>query len=225
MTHALLTGRGRAYVVGDIAHFDAAVVAPDYGADEPQAWGKPEAIWRIASELTGWTAIEVPSEVAPPLARIIERGMGRSVNLVDDLFFITDTPPPRVEHASVRMLTIDDVDLLASAPPALSGGDVASARRMLSEGFYAAAVVDGRIVGRVEAYARTPRYANLGAIVLPEFRRQGIALAAASLVTRAVLAAGETPVWSTGANNVASQQVATKLGFREVARGTYVVLG
>ena len=68
------------------------------------------------------------------------------------------------------------------------------------------------------------RYANLGAYVLEEFRGQGLATAAAALVTREVLARGETPVWSTCETNTASQDVARKLGFRQVARATYVVL-
>jgi RimJ/RimL family protein N-acetyltransferase len=224
MTHALHTGRGRAYAIGEIEHFAAAVVAPDYCPDEPQAWGDPEAIWRIVSQLSGWTAIEVPSGIAPPLAKLVGEGMRREVKLVDDLFYAADAPPPPYQHPAVRMLTIDDVDLLVSAPRELSGGNTEYARRMLSEGFYAAAIVDGRIVGRVEAFCRTPRYANLGAIVLPEFRRQGIAVAAAALVTMAVIESGQTAVWSTGEPNLASQGVAKRLGYRQIGRGTYVVL-
>jgi RimJ/RimL family protein N-acetyltransferase len=230
MTHALLTGRGRAYVIGDIENFDAALVAPDYCADEPQAWGTPDAIWQILAQLNGWTAIEVPREIAPALAGLVTRHSGRPTKLVDDIFFVTDTPPPPAdlafEHPAVRLLTLDDLDLLAAAPQKLSGGDVALARRMLSEAIYAAAIVDGRIVARVEAYARSPRYANLGAYVLAEFRRRGFATACAALVTRAVLAAGQTAVWSTGESNPPSQAVARKLGFRELPRtSTYVIRG
>lgn len=121
--HALRTGRGRAFAIGDPRDFDAAVVAPDYCPDEPQAWGDPDGIRRILSQLSGWTAVEVPR-----------------------------------------------------------------------------------------------------AYVLEEFRGRGLATAAAALVTRAVLAAGQTAVWSTGATNVASQSVARKLGSREVARTSYVVV-
>ena len=97
---------------------------------------------------------------------------------------------------------------------------------MLTEAVYAAAVIDGRIVARVEAYARSPRYANLGAYVLEEFRHQGLATACAALVTRAVVASGQTAVWSTGETNPASQAVARKLGYRELPRTcTYVVPG
>jgi len=227
MIHALLTGRTRAYVVGDIENFDAALVAPDYCANEPQAWGKPEQVWHILAQLSGWTAVEVPREIASPLAKLVTQRTGRATKLVDDIFFVTDAPPPAgrpFEHPSVRILTLDDLDLLVAAPHKLSGGDVTLARRMLTEAVYAAAVIDGRIVARVEAYARSPRYANLGAYVLEEYRRRGLATACAALVTRAVLAAGQTAVWSTGETNPASQSVARKLGYRELPRtSTYVV--
>ena len=103
-------------------------------------------------------------------------------------------------------------------------GDVVPPQRMPTESIYAAAVIDGRLVARAEAYGRAPRYANLGAYVLAAFRRRGLATACAALVTRAVLAAGQTPVWSTGETNLASQGVARKLGYREIAGMTYVVL-
>jgi GNAT superfamily N-acetyltransferase len=228
MIHALLTGRGRAYVIGDVENFDAALVAPDYCADEPQAWGKPESIWQILAQVPGWTAVEVPREVAPPLAQLVTRHTSRATKLVDDIFFVAEASPPAgppFEHPSVRILTLDDLDLLVAAPHKLSGGDVALARRMLTEAIYAAAVVDGRIVARVEAYARSPRYANLGAYVLEDFRGRGLATACAALVARAVLAAGQTAVWSTGETNPASQAVARKLGYQELPRtSTYVVL-
>ena len=225
MTHALLTGRGRAYVVGDAGKFDAAVVAPDYCADEPQAWGEPGAIWRILSELTGWTAVEVPCEIAPALAKLVSEGLGRRTKLVDDLFFACDAPPPSgMSDPTVRLLTIDDLSLLVASPRELSGGKPDYARLMLTEGVYAAAIVDGRIVARVEAYCRTPRFANLGAYVLNEFRGRGLAAVAGMLVTSAVLASGQTPIWSTSEDNLASQAVARKLGFRKIARATYVVL-
>jgi hypothetical protein len=225
MTHALLTGRGRAYVVGDARNFEAAVVAPNYCPDEPQAWGEPNAIWRILSELDGWTAVEVPCEVAPPLAKRVAEGRGRKIKLVDDLFFAGHAPPPsRANDSAVRLLTIDDLPMLVAAPRELSGGKENYARLMLTEGIYAAAIVDGRIVARVEAYCRTPRYANLGAYVLKEFRGRGFATAAGSLVTSAVRASGQTPVWSTSEDNLASQAVARKIGLRDIARATYVVL-
>jgi hypothetical protein len=224
MTHALLTGRGRAYLAGELPNFAAAMVFPDYCPDEPQAWGDPEAIWQIASQLKGWTAIEVPCAVAPPLAEIVRTATGHDVKLVDDLFFALNRPPARFEHPAVRMLGLADADLLTAAPRDLSGGDAERSRRMLTEGFYAAAVIDGQIVGRVEAYCRTPRYANLGAVTLAPYRRQGISAAAASIVAAAVLESGQIPLWSTGEPNLASQAVARKLGFEEIARATYVVL-
>src|SRR5207248_2429310 len=59
----------------------------------------------------------------------------------------------------VRLLGEKDLDLLLQAPREVSGGPQ-NARRMLGESIIAGAVIDGRIVGRVEAYCRTALHAN-----------------------------------------------------------------
>ena len=53
---------------------------------------------------------------------------------------------------------------------------------------------------------------------------QAFATAAAALVCAAIQAGGRTPVWGTSADNPASQRVAAKLGFREVAQRVYLNL-
>ncbi len=50
------------------------------------------------------------------------------------------------------------------------------------------------------------------------------ATAAAAIVARCVQEAGQRPVWRAGEGNTASLRVASKLGFTEVARRTYVIL-
>ena len=57
------------------------------------------------------------------------------------------------------------------------------------------------------------------------WRRRGLARAAASIVAARVQQAGQLPVWSTGDFNTASLSLARRLGFTEVSRSTYVVLG
>src|SRR2546428_793631 len=84
------------------------------------------------------------------------------------------------------------------------------------EGVAAGAVVDRRLVAIAITSARTARHADVGVATLAPWRRRGLATAAASLVTRAVQAAGQTPVWSCGEDNLASLRVARKLGFVEV---------
>ena len=56
-------------------------------------------------------------------------------------------------------------------------------------------------------------------------RSQLRATAATALVCAAIQTAGGTPVWGTSAENPASQRVAAKLGFREVAQRVYLNLG
>jgi predicted GNAT family acetyltransferase len=45
------------------------------------------------------------------------------------------------------------------------------------------------------------------------------------LVCTAIQAGGRIPVWGTSAENMASQRVAAKLGFHEVAQRVYLNLG
>jgi predicted GNAT family acetyltransferase len=94
---------------------------------------------------------------------------------------------------------------------------------LLTEGIIAAAIVDGGVVAIAHTAARTERHADLGVATLPAWRGRGLATAAAALVAERVRAAGQIPVWSTGETNAASRRVAQKLGFREVARRTYLI--
>jgi len=56
--------------------------------------------------------------------------------------------------------------------------------------------------------ARTEHYADIGAFTLKEWRGHGLATAAASIVAKRVQEVGQTPVWSTGEDNLASLRVA-----------------
>jgi predicted GNAT family acetyltransferase len=97
-------------------------------------------------------------------------------------------------------------------------------RVLLEEGIVACAVVAGRIVATARTAARTQRHAELGVFTQEAYRRRGFATAATSLVAQRVQEAGQIPVWSAGAHNVASLRVAHKVGFVEVSRRVYVIL-
>ena len=72
--------------------------------------------------------------------------------------------------------------------------------------------------------ARGQRYVDIGVYVLENYRRRGLATAAASLVARSVQSDALIPVWSCGSHNIPSLKLAQKLGFIEVSRRTYVVI-
>ena len=73
--------------------------------------------------------------------------------------------------------------------------------------------------------AQGERYVDVGIVTREDARGQGLATAAASLVCAAIQAAGLVPVWGTSEENLASQRVAEKLGFRQVAQRVYLNLG
>jgi len=72
--------------------------------------------------------------------------------------------------------------------------------------------------------ARSELYADIGTFVIENYRNRGFSTASASIVAKRVQESSQTPIWSTGENNFASQKVAQKIGFTEVARRTYVIL-
>jgi len=64
----------------------------------------------------------------------------------------------------------------------------------------------------------------LGQELLAGWCGRGFATAAAAIVAQCVQEAGQTPVWGAGEGNTVSLRVASKLGFTEVSRRTYVIL-
>lgn len=222
--HALRRGRCQAFIAGALPEFAALIIQRDAASDEPVAFGGDARV--IAGTLAlveGWTCIEVEPAVAPELAAILARDLGRPTRLYEDLHFILDGPPSPASDRAVRLLTPGDESLLGAAHPSLRPADHDEIRWLLREGACACAIVDGQVVARADCSAWTARYADIGVATLEAFRSRGYATAAAALVIAETRRRGLTPIWSTGEDNWASQRVARKLGFREVGRLTYVI--
>src|SRR5262249_47356188 len=83
---------------------------------------------------------------------------------------------------------------------------------LLAEGCVAGAVRDGKLVTRAHTSCQSPRYADVAIATAPPWRGQGLASAAASLVCKVVQQSGRVQVWSTAAEDTASQGIAQKLG-------------
>jgi hypothetical protein len=75
----------------------------------------------------------------------------------------------------------------------------------------------------MHSYCRSRRYADIGANTLSEFRRRGLAQAAGLLLCKLIHERGLIPTWSTGGENIASQQLAATLGFTPLAKRVYLV--
>lgn len=78
-----------------------------------------------------------------------------------------------------------------------------------------AMLVGGRAVAICDSARRTAHVAEAGVDTVPEFRGRGYAALVTAAWANAIRAAGITPVYSTSADNLASQAVARKLGLRE----------
>jgi GNAT acetyltransferase len=178
----------------------------------------------LLRELPAWESVEVSSEIAPRLAAVIERDRRTTTSLMEDLYFVLDRLPVPHGHPSVRRLTEDDLETVDGAPEPLRPVGFLSTLAALSGGVVAGGIVDGSLVATVAMTVSSERYADIAAHTLEPFRNRGMGSAAAYLVAQEVYARGMTPVWSTGANNLRSQHVAEKLGFREFGRETYVIL-
>jgi RimJ/RimL family protein N-acetyltransferase len=120
---------------------------------------------------------------------------------------------------------LDDLTLLENLPheaqPIGFWGDL---RTSLTEGLVAGAIIESELVATSFVAARGQRYVDIGVYVLENYRRRGLATAAASLLARSVQSDGLIPVWSCGSHNLPSLKLARKLGFTEVSRRTYVII-
>lgn len=221
--HALRSGRCRAWTLGDPGDPDATLVEWWDLPGEPEGHGDPGGIWRILREADGWSSVLVQATTAPALAELIERDTGRPTRLYQDVTYLLDTPVPEIPHPAVRLLGPRDLSLLERAPKQLAVGGGVRARLLLETGVVACAIEEGEVVSIASCLARTERYGDIGVQTLESHRGGGLATAGAALVCRELQAAGATPTWGTGEDNLASQRVAQKLGFRETERSTYVI--
>lgn len=223
--HMLRRGSCKAYVAGDPARFEGAIVQGIDWPEEPTGFGSdPKVLWALLRLVEGWNCILVPSECAPTLAIILEAEMGCRTRFLDDIAHVLTRPVRVFRDAAVMRLTLTDLQRLESAPQELRAGLWGSPRELLVEGSIACALVSGEIVASALTAACTDQYAEIGVYTQEAYRGRGYATAAASMVTRAAQEEGLIPVWSAGAHNSASLRVARKLGFEEVSRRTYVIL-
>ena len=219
----LLRGRCDAYVAGTLPNFDAAVVQEFDDPTELFGFGpSPEKLWELLKPLRGWTCVDVSLDLAPKLGWVIREETGKRVNYYGDVYYTLTEPVAPFTHPDVRRLTLDDIPIIEASIGVRRMG-VSDWKTVLSEGFAAGAVVSDEIVATAVTGPLPERYSDIGVDTAELWRRRGFATAAAAIVARLIQESGRVPVWSCGEDNMPSQRVAEKLGFREVSRWTYVV--
>lgn len=225
--HRLRRGIASAWIAGAPEEPRAAVVQSRFLVEEPALYGgDPELGWALLKQVPGWQAVNAERSVAPALAALIETDTGQACSLRDEYYYTLEQPIVSFRDPQVRLLTLADLAMVEAAtePLTMDGWRFGSAEALLTDGLLAGAVVDGALVAVAFSAAATPRFIEVGIKTHEAWRGRGFSTAAASLVCDAIQAAGKTPVWSTEEDNIASQRVGEKLGFREVSRRTYVNL-
>jgi RimJ/RimL family protein N-acetyltransferase len=221
----LRRGTGSVWLDGDSSDPAAAVVLSSAQPTEPMAFGPDvDALWGLLRKLPGWTCVHLASEDAPRLARALERELRAPTRIYADIYYVLDHPPAPLRHGSVRRLTEDDLEMVERAPHELRPTGYLSVLAALSGSVVAGGIVGGELVARVSMTDSSEDFADIGSYTLEPWRNRGLASAAGSLVATEVFSRGMTPVWSTGEDNVRSQRVALKLGFREFGRQAYVIV-
>jgi RimJ/RimL family protein N-acetyltransferase len=205
----------------------AAIVQPDAFPTDATAFGTdPDLLLEILRTLEGWTCVDIQRSLAQPMAERISAASGRPCQLFEEIFYVLERPIDPWPHSAVRRLTAADLPPMEAATEALNMGDwrFGSAAALIADGFVAGAVIDGELVAVGFTAARGEQYADVGIVTREDWRGHGLSTAAAALVCEDIQDAGQTPVWGTSIDNLASQRVAAKLGFEEVSRRVYVCL-
>jgi predicted GNAT family acetyltransferase len=221
----LRRGVAHAYIAGTRDNPSAVVVQSRFLMEEPAAYGSdPELVWEVLKRVPGWTAVNAEREVAPKLAALIEAETGKSCVLIEEIYYTLEQPVNVFSDPVVRRFGLDDLAMVEAAtePLSMHGWRFGSAEALLTHGLLAGAVVDGELVSVAFSASGSSKYSEVGIKTRGDFRGRGYSTAAASLICAGIQANGQTAVWSTDQDNIASQRVAAKLGFQEVSRRIYV---
>lgn len=224
----LRRGLCRATVLGTAEQPLAAAVQPFAFPGDVSLYGEnAQAVFALLTQIDGWKAADVAAAHAQPLAAWLGWATRSPVTFAREHFFTLETPAPSLPDPAVRLLSEPDLPLLEAATTPLAMGDwrFGSPQALLAEGQAAGAVLDGELVAVAFTAAQGERYVDVGIVTRPDVRGRGLATAAAALVCATIQAGGQIPAWGTSEENLASQRVAAKLGFREVAQRVYLVPG
>ncbi len=214
----------RVYAIGDILNYQAIIIQPVQLKSEPIAIGETiEAIGELLSIVDSWECINVSKNIALALSLHLETGFHKQTKLYKDMYYCLKNSPNITENKSVRLLDINDLEILSKAKPELQGAGFKSGAEMLNEGVVAGAIIDNNLVAIAHTSAFSDKYADVGVYTLPDYRGQGFAKATAALVCDKLKKQNLTPVWSCGEDNFPSIKIAENLGFEYFDHLTYLI--
>ena len=189
--------------------------------EEPTAFGTSiSAIMDCLQEIQGWTCVNVALELADGLAELMKETIQRPIRLYNDVHYVLDHPIElqdlTVNELTTRFLTSADIGTVENAPVDGLNSDLGN--------YVAGGIVDKRVIALAHASAISEQYADVGVYTDENWRKHGISTHLSRLVMARLQADAYIPVWSTGADNLASQRVAEKLGMRRYGNRTYLIV-
>lgn len=225
--HQLRNDLAKVWIIGKPDDFRAAVVQWTGLPEEPMAFGEDaDAIWQILKTLEGWDVVEVSMSVARELSLLIHGELRCEIRHYEDVFYLLDSPlktmPSYDTSVTIRLLNEADVEMVKARESTASPIILKSIEDTLRHAVVSGAIADNKLVGFAESRA-ADKHVELGVHVDEEWRKKGLATAMADLLIRHYQPQGLKIIWSTGDDNIASQRVAEKLGFREIFRRVYVI--
>jgi hypothetical protein len=226
--HQLRHGLCEPYAEAGPGRRDAVVLRPSRPSDELVGFGPDVgSLGRVLRGLPGWSCVSVEDGIARRLGPLLEAQLGRPVLYIQDIYHTLQRPVVAGSHPSIRYLTGADLDLLTDAPPDIRAACLGfgTYERLLDTGIVAGAVIGGELVAVASTWAVSEKYADLSVVTAAPWRGRGLVTACAALVVADIRRSGRVPVWSTGEDNIASLRAARKLGFEEVGRRNYVIVG
>lgn len=211
--HVLTTGNGRAWA----DRWPDPQVVLLGTADYFVLRGSPDAVRpaELADVVRGF--VDAPAQFAPVLRQAAPR-MATWQRLVYALDQVTDQAAAHVRTVPARRLTADDVPALAALSDRSSwiystwGGPLGAAASGRAWG----AFVGGRLASVACTFFDGLRHEDVGIVTEPAYQRRGLSTACVAGLCRDILARGRRPSWSTSLDNLASQRVAVKVGYRQV---------
>jgi ribosomal protein S18 acetylase RimI-like enzyme len=146
------------------------------------------------------------------LLPILEERLGSKHDPVRGLLYYIATTPPHRPHPAVRRLTFEDADTLDLTPCALSP---TALRNWLKRGWRIFGFVkNGELLGHALAAYPIGDTEEVSAVyTAPRSRGQGIASAVVAAAVADIMSRGHRAVYVTTKANIASQKVATGVGF------------
>jgi GNAT superfamily N-acetyltransferase len=215
MLESVLAGRNPGWVFADSPERPAAAVVVSHYSFT-YLGGRPDRAlleFAFARSAPADTPLVIcPSDGAPVPADLIESG-----RMIDRIEFSRLEPTWRVplrlpQGITLQPMTLGLLEQCLWKEEVLA--DCGTLQRFLEIGFGVCGVANGLVVS--EAYASIPgdHAYEIGPIVRPEFRRQGLAYATCAALIDECRRRGFGTVWSCHRTNEASARLARKLGYQ-----------